>query len=309
MRNLSMLIAFSLSLLIQPAEAIHENAGTTGFNFLKVGIGARGAALGGAFAAVSGDLETPFWNPAGLHGLPQQTLALSLSSYLVDTQAGFFSVALPAADRTWAFNLSYFSYGEMTRTNAGGEDLGSFGASDMAAYLTLAQPWLRDWLAVGVNLKAVYSTIDTYSADAYMVDLGLLAHGPLDGMTIGASLSNLGAVRSGYVGNFKDSLPVLLRLGVSHRPAHMPVPMLLLAELNVPNDNDPYLAFGAEVRLAGGLYLRPGYSAQPTGLEGKERVGLTAGLGVAVQHYRLDYAFVSYAGLGDVHRVSFSRGF
>jgi hypothetical protein len=309
MRNLSMLIAFLLSVLVQPVYAIHENAGTTGFNFLKVGIGARGAALGGAFAAVPGDIETPFWNPAGLQGVAQQTMALSLSRYLVDTQAGFFSVARPAAGKTWAFNLSYFSYGDMRRTSADGQDLGAFEASDMAAYLTLAQPWLRDWLAVGVNLKAVYSTIDSYSADAYMVDLGLLAHGPLDGMTIGASLSNLGAVRSGYVGNFKDSLPVLLRLGVSHRPAHMPVPMLLVAELNVPNDNDPYLAFGIEVLLAGGLYLRPGYSAQQTGMEGKERVGLTAGLGVTAQRYRLDYAFASYAGLGDVHRVSLSRGF
>ena len=309
MRHLLISIPFLLAALLQPVQASHESAGTTGFNFLKVGVGARGAALGGAFTAVSGDPEAAFWNPAGIQGLAQRTMALSMSSYLVDTQAGSFSVALPGARRTWAFNLTYFSYGDMRRTSSDGQDLGTFGPSDLAAYLTLAQPWWRDWLTVGANLKAVYSTIDAYSADAFMLDLGLLTQGPMDGMSIGASLSNLGTVRSGYAGDFKDSLPVVMRLGVSHRPAHMPMPMLLLAELNIPNDNDPYLAFGAEVRLAGGLYLRPGYSAQQTGMEGQERVGLTAGLGVNAQRYRLDYAFASYAGLGEVHRVSLTSGF
>ena len=36
-----------------PAAAINSNSGTTGFNFLKIGVGARSAALGGAYAAVA----------------------------------------------------------------------------------------------------------------------------------------------------------------------------------------------------------------------------------------------------------------
>ena len=72
-----------------PAAAINSNAGTTGFNFLKIGIGARSAALGGAYTAVSGDIEASAWNPAGLYGVANRTAALSLNSYLVDSQAGF----------------------------------------------------------------------------------------------------------------------------------------------------------------------------------------------------------------------------
>ncbi|MEW6750191.1 MAG: PorV/PorQ family protein [Candidatus Latescibacterota bacterium] len=300
-----------LAALARPALAINDNAGTTGFGFLKVGVGARPSALGGAYTAVSGDVESVAWNPAGLVGLRDQTVAVSLSSYLVDTQAGFVSLALPAPDgaRVWGLSALYFSYGEMREMSPQGQDLGSFGASDLAAYLSMAQTLWRGWLKVGANLKAVYSSIGSYSSDAYVLDLGVLASGPLEGMAIGASLSNLGVVRRGYAGGHKDSLPVYARLGVSHRPAHTPVPLLLLADLNVPNDNDPYFAFGAEVHLAGGLYVRPGYSMQQTGMQGDQNLGLTAGAGVETRGYRLDYAYSAYPDLGDVHRVSLTGTF
>ena len=179
----------------------------------------------------------------------------------------------------------------------------------MATYITVAQPVWNRRLTAGVNFKAIYSSIDNFSSDAYVVDLGLQAPGPIAGMNLGASLSNFGTVRSGFTDGFKDSLPVLLRVGFSHRPAHAPRPLLLLADLNIPNDNDPYLTFGAEMQLRSGLYVRPGYSLQQSGLEGDEPVGLTAGGGVAYQNYRIDYAFSSFPALGDVHRISVSGNF
>jgi hypothetical protein len=302
-------LAVLLTLLSGPAAAVNENAGTTGYGFLKVGVGARPAALGGAFTAVAGDLEGATWNPAGLTGIGQRAAALSLTSYLVDTEAGFAGIAVPRGQRTWAASATYFSYGQMRRTDETGQDLGSFGASDLAAAVTVAQPLWNGRLSVGASLKAVYSSIDSYSSDAYMTDLGLLLQGPISGMTLGASLSNLGFVRQGYAGGYKDSLPVNLRLGVAHRPAHLPLPLLLVADVNLPNDGDPFVAVGAEVRVAGGFYLRPGYSTQQTGAAGEDPLGLTAGVGLVIQRYRLDYAFASYPDLGDVHRVSLSGGF
>ena len=231
-----------------------------------------------------------------------------MARYLIDTQAGFLSVALPGKQRIWGLSLNYFTYGDMRRTDEDGQDLGSFGASDLAAYLTVAQHVWKNRLTVGLNLKAVYSSIDEFSSDAYMVDIGLLVPGPLKGMKLGASLSNIGSVRSGYTDNFKDSLPVNIRLGLSHRPAHTPLPMLILADLNMPNDNDPYMSFGLEIRVGGGLYLRPGYNTQQTGQD-EDPLGLTAGAGLAMQSYRIDYAFSSYADLDDVHRLSLSGSF
>ena len=305
----AMLTLLALALTADPASAISDSAGTTGFNFLKIGVGARPTALGGAFTAVRGDLEASSWNPAGLHGVDRRSGVLSLTSYLVDTEAGFLSVASPGDNRTWALSVNYVTYGTMRRTDVDGADLGTFGAFDMATYITAAQPVWNRRLTVGVNFKAIYSSIDDYTSDAYVVDLGVLAPGPLDGMDLGASLLNIGTVRSGFTDGFKDSLPVIMRLGLSHRPAHAPRPLMLLADLNVPNDNDAYLTFGAEMQINSGLYVRPGYSLQQSGLEGDEPLGLTAGAGLVFQKYRIDYAFSSFPALGDVHRVSVAGDF
>ncbi|NKB68046.1 MAG: PorV/PorQ family protein [Candidatus Latescibacteria bacterium] len=295
--------------LLRPATAINENAGTTGFNFLKIGVGARAAALGGAYTAVEAAIEASAWNPAGLLGVPERSASISYNSYLVDTQAGFLNLVLPGPKRTWGINLNYFTYGDMRRTDINGQDLGSFAASDMALGLTLAQPLWNERLKLGVNFKAAYSTIDDFTSDAYMVDIGLLTAGPLRGMTIGASITNLGSVRTGYTDNFKDSLPVNLSLGVAHSPAHTPLPMTILLDFNAPNDNDPYISTGVEIHLANGLFIRPGYSTRQTGLQGDAPLGITAGAGLSMQEYRLDYAFTSYADLGDVHRFSLSGAF
>ncbi len=308
MRLLTTLIALFLC-SVSTAHAINANAGTTGFNFLKIGVGARAMALGGAYATATGDPESAAWNPAGLWGIDERTATLSFNRYLVDSQAGFVSVTLPAQKRVWSISANYVTYGTMQRTDGEGVDLGSFSAADMAAYLSLAQPVWRDWLTLGGSLKAIYSNIDEFSSDAYALDLGLLIRGPLQGMHLGASLSNLGFVRSAYVGEFKDSLPVHMRLGLSHRPAHMPIPMLLLADFNLPNDSDPYLSLGLEIKLINGLYVRPGYSLQQAGSADEEAMGLSAGAGFAAKRYRLDYAYSSYADLGDVHRVSIIGGF
>ena len=154
----------------------------------------------------------------------------------------------------WALSVNYFTYGELDRTDADGAVDGTFGAFDVATAVTASQRLWHGRLTLGASLKAIYSSIDDYTSDAYAVDLGLLARGPVPGMTLGAAIANLGTVRSGYTPGYEDSLPVLLRAGVSHRPAHFPVPMLLAADVTVPNDNDPYATFGAEIRVAGGLY-------------------------------------------------------
>ena len=170
-------------------------------------------ALGGAYATATADPEAAAWNPAGLWGIDERTATLSFNRYLADSQAGFVSVTLPAQKRVWSISANYVTYGTMQRTDGEGVDLGSFSAADMAAYLSLAQPVWRDWLTLGASLKAIYSNIDEFSSDAYALDLGLLIRGPLQGMHLGASLSNLGFVRSAYVGEFKDSL-VHMRFGL-----------------------------------------------------------------------------------------------
>ena len=60
---------------------IHDHAGATGMAFLKVGIGGRAAAMGGAYSSVSGDATAGYWNPAGLIGIEGKDVVLMHSAW------------------------------------------------------------------------------------------------------------------------------------------------------------------------------------------------------------------------------------
>ena len=52
--------------LALPTIPFSAGPGTTAANFLKIGIGARGVAMEGAFTTLANDGTALYWNPAGL---------------------------------------------------------------------------------------------------------------------------------------------------------------------------------------------------------------------------------------------------
>ena len=59
------LICSAISAQIENVQTITKT-GTTVAQFLKIGIDARGSAMGGAVVGQSGNLSSVYWNPAGL---------------------------------------------------------------------------------------------------------------------------------------------------------------------------------------------------------------------------------------------------
>jgi len=49
--------------------------GTAAGNFLKIGVGARAAALGDAFTVLVDDSTSLYWNPAGLARIKERQLS------------------------------------------------------------------------------------------------------------------------------------------------------------------------------------------------------------------------------------------
>ena len=295
-----------------PAARAGENVGTTGFAFLKIGTSARASALGEAYTAMTGGLTALTVNPASLAEVRLPTAAATFANLVVGGQLGFAAFGAPVGERgAFALGVKYLSHGELLRTDEEGQTLGTFTPQDVAVHLVGARS-VRDDVAVGATLKAIVSSIDDFTSDAYALDLGVTwdvspAIRAFDGLAFGAAVTNLGFVRSGFTETFEDALPVSLRLGVALRLRE--APFTVAADLVAPNDNDVFGSAGVEVVVPGGLLLRGGFDGAIDGLDSDQLPGLSGGAGFGVGAVDVDYAVSSFAELGLMHRVSLSGGF
>ncbi|MBI4421855.1 MAG: hypothetical protein HY560_13610, partial [Gemmatimonadetes bacterium] len=85
--------------------------GTSSAEFLLLGAGARGAALGGSFAAVTNDVTALYWNPAGLSLMPRSGASLSTYRYIADTRYSWAGVGFPLSGGERAIGFQGATFG------------------------------------------------------------------------------------------------------------------------------------------------------------------------------------------------------
>lgn len=268
--------------------------------------------MGGAAAAGSRGAEALFWNPAGLARMAPEDpaeAAVGYSALLETTYAGSAAYARPVADYgVVAAGLQYFSQAAQTAYSNLGDSAGSFTPYDMGlsfGYGRRAGPAL-----VGAGLKLIRSSISDASGVTAAVDAGVQAlhvteagDGAVD---VGASLTNLGPPLK--VGSAASPLPFAGRMGLLWHTS--PVVNSAL-DVVFPVDQDPYVALGVEAVLrqpSWSAALRAGFnSSRSKAIDGL--TGVTAGAGLDLKRFRLDYAWVPFGDLGTTNRISLAYRF
>ncbi len=290
-----------------------QSAGTTIFNFLKEQYSARGAAMANNLIAVKGDVNAIYYNPAVLSGIDGEQWTLNYVDHLLDFQAG--QVAYTRQHNSLgnlAVGLIYFNYGDFDETDEFGDKTGStFGATEFALGATIANT-LGDGFDYGLNLKYVFSSLDSYNASGMAIDAGLIYTFPyVDDLQFGINISNLGFVLDTYQ-EAEGKMPLYMRVGFSKKLAHLPLMfMASLNDLTLKTDNSSDVikrfSLGGEFDVNENFKLRIGYNngvnqnVKP--LEGTAFAGISAGLGILWRKFRLDYAFSTYGGLGNLNRL------
>ena len=102
MRNKRLLAAGFL--LVIPAAVF---AGGTTASFLKLGSGARAAGLGGAYTAVSGDINSISYNPAGLAGLKRSAAGFTRAELVEGVSYNFLGYSRPAVKGNMGLGVNY----------------------------------------------------------------------------------------------------------------------------------------------------------------------------------------------------------
>lgn len=292
------------------AGTINKNAGTSAFSFLKINVGARPVAMGGAFTGAAEDESSLYYNPAGIALFESDRYVLGYHNYFVDMQSGFVGYIHSLDDRkSVAFYASYLNYGDFTETDLQGNITGDFGGGDLLLAATFAMRQSRVF-CLGVTAKFIRESIQDYSATGIALDLGARYNTDRSRYTAGLMIQNLGAQLSSLGEGDKDGLPVTVRAGGSARPKGLP--FLFVADVIAPVDNDIDVAAGAEYYNFKPLYLRVGYNTFGSNYKAEDSdaglAGLSMGVGIDYNSMQLSYAFSPAADLGESHRITLTGG-
>lgn len=282
------LIVVALGWLLSTASAfaVEGDAGTPA-PLLDAGVGARSAALGGAYIAVSEGAGAGYWNPAALAVSGSGRALVGRGSLF----GGISMETIAASSQGWGISVLRLSSGPIPKTDADGKTIGTFEDAQIALYLSHGRE-VRPGLLTGVSLKWYSEELDGERANGIAVDIGLLYQLNANVRLASVVRQPVGMAVSWSTGH-RDIRPVAVDVGASWELRKR---VRMTGDLTLPS-----LAWraGVEWSIAPGLSLRAGRAPN----------GFTAGVGVGTEAFGLDYAFVSHRDLQGAHRLSASFGF
>lgn len=284
------------------------------YDFLRVDMSARAAALGGSFTSNNDDADVIFYNPAGLKSLSANPISFSFVKHLMDINLASLSYSHEFEDiGRFGAAIKYINYGSFDEADENGNRIGEFHANELALVIGYANELDKNFF-YGANAKFIYSGIADRSSTAMAVDLGLHYYIPGPEWNFGFSVLNLGAQLSNYYST-KEDLPLDIAVGVSKRLENLPLRLSLdFHQLNKDRDNfsQRFKAFtvGAEFTLSKVMKLRFGYDNER---RSDFKIGSTAGiagfntgLGLKILEYQFDYGYSSLGLVGGLHRIGIS---
>jgi len=274
--------------------------GTTAANFLEIGFGSTGNAMGDAAVASVEDLSALYWNPGRLPYMRQSEAQFMYQPWFADINTSFAGVGLKAQGIGYfALGLFQVAYGDMKVTTMQQQDgTGEFYTANDYAFSFSYGRKLAQWFAFGASFKYISQKIWHSSASAMAFDLGMVVDTDFfsptgnrsDGLTIGMSIANYGtrmkfdgmdlmqpidlypfeagnyAYAEGQFKTMEWELPLIFRIGAALHPvASAKHKLTVEVDALHPNNNSESVNVGAQYRYTipgfGDFFLRGGYKA------------------------------------------------
>jgi len=300
-----------LTLILLPAAGHAGEEGYSGAQFLRLGGGARAAAMGDS-AAAGGGAEAMFHNPAGLTGAVETELLFSHAKWIADLNYSNLAAVRNTAGGAYGLAVSYLSFPSTDKYDRLGNKLSdSYSASDMSAAFGFARR-VGAATDLGFSLKYVRSVLEDETATAAAADLGVRHEAIKDKLRLGFAQLYAGT-KLRYI-EAQSRLPLTLKFGGEYtiRLPHensMRRHITAATELSHLKDVGAYAGAGLEfgTRYDTGEYfaLRLGYRTNKLG----SAAGISAGLAVDIKSSTVEYAYSPVGDLGNTHRLSLTVKF
>ncbi|MBC8041919.1 MAG: PorV/PorQ family protein [Rhizobacter sp.] len=261
----------------------------TGLSFLKLGPSAREQAMGDVGAASASGAAANYYNAAMLSAGGTSAVMFSHSPWLRDTRSNYFAANFRGEQSAIGVSLSWLTVADIpVRTAPTLDPEGSFTSQSAALSVSYARKF-SSVLTLALTGKVLYEKIYINDARGFAVDLSAAATPFGEPLTLAAALQNLGGF--GSLSEEAVKLPTTLRLGAAYTLPLASLQSALTLEANGKTIFSDATEFGvgAEFAFNGFLWGRLGLTA------GNESRGVSAGAGVAVNGFKIDFAFVPFS--------------
>jgi opacity protein-like surface antigen len=313
--------------------------GTSAAQFLKIGAGARPLGMAGAFTSLIGDINSIYWNPAGIARIYGGEATFNHASWLAETNYDFAAFALDLGEfgTVGASVISFRVPEDVVRTYQFPEGDGRrFDASSLALGVSYARN-LTDRFSLGFTAKYIREQLWNETANGFAVDFGTLYITPFRDLRIGASITNFGTkmrlegrellfnqnaisisgsneisnIPSNYQTDYFD-VPLTFRIGISMDVVQTDLFRATAAiDATHPNDNNEYVNSGIELGYKETFFARIGYKSLFL-RDSEQSIAAGAGINyniVGAINIKVDYAYADYGRLSGVHFVSIGLKF
>ena len=332
---IGMILVFSANQL-KAAEDVNSpsageflKVGAAGGQFLKIGVGPRASAMGGAYGAVANDLTSIFWNPAGLADIEGVGAYFGYTSWFLGFSHNFAAACLPLGeDFTAAVHFTNFTSDEIpiTTMSTPRGDGTYYTVGDVAFGLSFSG-YLTEQFSFGITGKYVSNGFASMNADGIAFDIGTMYETGIQGIKLGFSIHNL-STKLQYQGQDLRStkklwtamdasprdveylssdynLPLIFRAGVASDIIKNDDHNLIGAvDFITYSDVPEQFSLGAEYTWKDLVSLRGGY------ILGSDSFGLSGGAGLKYIgggfKGMIDYSITPVEYLGWVNRFSVS---
>lgn len=251
----------------QPASRV----GTRGANFLQIGVGAQALAMAGAYTGLATGATSMYWNSAGLGSVTTFSAAFTRADLYagLDITHTFAGLVIPFLGGGLGLSFIQLSSGDIPRTTVTDPDGGDpatgrvFSWNGTAVGVHYGRR-LTDRLSVGAAGKAISEGLNDANATWWGLDVGTQFNTGLYGLSIGATLSNIGpsARMEGPLIERRiqdtDVFPVQVPVRFNTTPAQLPTVFRFSLISNLLGSSDALLSPSANNRLHGVLEFSDG---------------------------------------------------